>query len=793
MYCSATATLASVALLAVPAFAQNWVDFVNETGARLQADPSVSTSDVQEKDYIVGDLDNDGDEDLICVRKQPFTSTGRDINILFMNEGGVLVDRTAQYAAQSDVSGDQGFLTPTNDRDVELVDVNRDGWLDVVTATTLTDNSSKHLSHPRIYINLGEIDGVWQGIRHEDGRIPQMHATAGPRFCSVASGDLDGDGDEDLYFGDYDSGGSQIYDYNNKLLINDGFGFFTDETDARLTSEMRESAFGAASEIFDMNNDDALDIVKQTSLNAPQHIAVTWNNPSNEGFFNGYQIIDQLAPYFVAVGDLNGDGMLDMVVADDGVDTYYLNQGNGSNGQAQFSQRAFDSVTGGFGGDCYVTDLNNDGHADVIITDVDVDISGCGRATHLLRNRGESPEVTFTREATGISDAMLTGVHDIGLIDINGDGWTDMVIGRCETTEVWMNQPPTGIVFAWDGGIPSYVSPGESRELQFQLQPVGSVDVEPGSGKLYARIEGGAWAELAVEDLGGNEYRGSLPAIACAESIEFYAAGQTVGGTVFTDPGAAPGSGYAAIGADGTETLIRLDFEDPATDWTVQNDSALETGAWEQADPLGTLFGTTPAQPEDDATNGADAVMCFITQNGSVGGSVGEADVDGGPTMLISPVLDLDGTDGTISYARWFFDSETGDSLVTEISDDGGVSWVFVQETSGTNSTWELISFRVGDYVIPSAEVRIRFVANDGGTPSVVEAGIDNLQLDIFACDVDEPCVGDIDGSNGVDVDDLLLMLGAFGDQTDGPEDLDGDGWVTVNDVLVVIGAWGPC
>jgi hypothetical protein len=99
----------------------------------------------------------------------------------------------------------------------------------------------------------------------------------------------------------------------------------------------------------------------------------------------------------------------------------------------------------------------------------------------------------------------------------------------------------------------------------------------------------------------------------------------------------------------------------------------------------------------------------------------------------------------------------------------------------------------VGDYVIPSAEVRIRFVANDGGTPSVVEAGIDNLQLDIFACDVDEPCVGDIDGSNGVDVDDLLLMLGAFGDQTDGPEDLDGDGWVTVNDVLVVIGAWGPC
>jgi hypothetical protein len=185
--------------------------------------------------------------------------------------------------------------------------------------------------------------------------------------------------------------------------------------------------------------------------------------------------------------------------------------------------------------------------------------------------------------------------------------------------------------------------------------------------------------------------------------------------------------------------------------------------------------------------------MCFITQNGSVGGSSGEADVDGGPTKLISPVIDLDGTDGIISYARWFFDSSTGDSLVTEISNDGGVSWEFVQETSGTNSTWELISFRVGDFVIPSAEVRIRFVANDGAPASVVEAGIDNLQLDIYSCDVDEPCLGDIDGGGVVNVDDLLFILAAFGDQTDGAADLDDDGFVTVNDVLVVIGAWGAC
>ncbi|MCP4759956.1 MAG: hypothetical protein GY876_10925 [Planctomycetes bacterium] len=788
-------TVSVFSLLAGVGFAtaQNWVVFVEETSARLQSDPSVGVSDSQEKDYIVGDVDLDGDEDLICVRKEPFTSTGRDINVLFLNEGGVLVDRTAAYASSSDVPGDDGFLTPTNDRDVKLVDVNGDGWLDVVTATTLTDNDFKHLSHPRVYVNLGEDDGIWQGFRHEDARIPQMHATAGPRFCSIASGDIDGDGDQDLYFGDYDSGGTQIYDYNNRLLINDGNGFFTDESESRLTFEMRESAFGAASEIKDMNGDGRFDIVKQTSLNPPQHIAVTWNDPANEGVFNGYQIVDVLAPYFVTVGDLNGDGMLDMVVVDDGVDSYYLNEGNDAQGHAQFAQRGFNSVTNGFGGDAYIVDLNLDGNQDVIITDVDVDISGCSRTTHLMRNRGESPEVTFSREATGISDSMLRGVHDVGIIDINGDGWPDLVVGRCSSTEIWMNQPPTGIVFGWDGGIPSFVSPGQAAPVQFQLQPIGGVDVLAGSGRLYSRPAGGSWAELPLEDLGGETYRGNLPMVECAESIEFYASGETAAGTTYTDPGTAPTSGYTAIGADGTETLIRLDFEEPAAGWVVQNDPSLETGGWEQVDPIGTLYGTTPAQPEDDATNGADALQCFITQNGSVGGGVGEADVDGGPTALVSPAVDLDGTDGTISYARWFFDSEASDALYTEVSGDDGVTWTSVQSTNGTEAAWETASFRIGDFIVPTAAVRVRFVVADDGTPSVVEAGIDNLQLDIYTCDDVVPCDGDIDGSGAVDVNDVLLILGVFGEQTNGPEDIDGDGWVTVKDLLILIGTWGPC
>ncbi|MCH2152152.1 MAG: FG-GAP-like repeat-containing protein [Phycisphaerales bacterium] len=768
-----------------------WVEYLDETDSRLSVDSALGANDMQEKDYAVGDVDNDGDQDVVVVRKEPFTSSGRDINLLWMNEGGVLVDRTSAYATASDVAGDQGFLTPTNDRDVKLADLNGDGWLDVVTATTLTDNESKHLSHPRIYINLGEDNGNWLGFRHEDARMPEMHPEAGPRFCSVAVGDIDGDGDMDLYFGDYDSGTTQIYDYNNKLLINDGNGFFSDQSDSRLTFEMRESAFGAASVFADMNADGALDVVKQTSLNPPQHVAITYNDAGNQGFFAGYEIHDENAPYFVEVGDLNGDGMLDMVVTDDGVDSYYLNTGNGSDGYANFNQRTFDSVTNGFGGDSYIRDLNNDGHMDVIITDVDVDIPGCSRTTHIFRNRGDVPDVTFSIEDTGISQSDRTGVHDVAIIDINGDGWDDLIMGRCSTTEIWMNQPPTGIVFSYPDGLPGYLPPGQAIELRFQLDLIGEGAIESGSGRMFLSIDGDTAVEISLEDLGGNAYRGTLPSGVCAQEYGYWFSARMTDGSTFNDPPTAGASPYESIVANGSTVIQREEFEsEPDPIWTVENDPSLETGSWVRVDPIGTIYGTEQPQPEDDATAGSDAVICFITQNGTDPTSPGEADVDGGPTRLLSPVFSLEDIDGTISYSRWMYDSQNDDLLETEISNDGGLSWTLVQTTGGTGQSWETASFKVSDYLDPTAQMQLRFSVEDAFDPSLVEAGIDNVSLEVLDCET--LCAADINGDAVVNVDDLLTLLGAYG-TSDPVSDIDGSGTVDVNDVLIVIAAWGDC
>jgi len=53
-------------------------------------------------------------------------------------------------------------------------------------------------------------------------------------------------------------------------------------------------------------------------------------------------------------------------------------------------------------------------------------------------------------------------------------------------------------------------------------------------------------------------------------------------------------------------------------------------------------------------------------------------------------------------------------------------------------------------------------------------------------------CSADLNGDEVINVQDLLMVVGAFGN-AGGPEDINGDGIVNVTDLLLVIATWGPC
>jgi hypothetical protein len=140
------------------------------------------------------------------------------------------------------------------------------------------------------------------------------------------------------------------------------------------------------------------------------------------------------------------------------------------------------------------------------------------------------------------------------------------------------------------------------------------------------------------------------------------------------------------------------------------------------------LSMTWARQPEDDRS--PSGTQCFVTGQGTNPQAPDEADVDGGKTTLTSPALDLTGkTLPTIGYWRWFYTSAPGsqDYFAVSLSNDNGATWTPVDLLHDSVARWEEHAIRVTDYLAPTNQMRVRFVAADLGGTSIVEAGVDDI------------------------------------------------------------------
>lgn len=821
---AATAAIASVAQA-------QWATFQKQTSTRMVASASLIVNPNLEHDFTVGDFDRDGDPDLICMRKFPGSVQGGFRDILFMNEGGVLVDRTVEFGSAADAAGSTGMLDPANDRDVEAYDVDNDGWLDLITVTTMSDQVSAMLGQPRVYRNLGNnAQGVWQGFRFEDARIPTMvsksGATANPRACDAAIADYTGDGYVDIYFVDYDtpetSGQTICYDlnsdgdtsdtgecqqspaetasldYDNRLLINQGSanpGYFTDTGTTRLTAAQLASEFGNMCEPGDFNQDGRMDVMRVNTLTTGQDIAIYYPNAGATAWTKDI-VYPGLAPYGLGVNDLNGDGKLDFVVADDGQDRYALNTGVGTDNLANFTTYVITGSPSEFGNSIAIADLNNDGRKDVIVTDVDSDLGpfcpSSGRTTKFYRNTG-TDSALLVNESTTVPSTEQTGWTDAALFDINGDGWIDIVSGTCAGINVYMNAPPINMSWSIAGGVPTTVAPGQSTTLTADATIVGGGSIVAGSAKLFSRLNDGAWANAPLAPISATQFRVDLPALDCGESLDWYISAQlsNTGTATWTYPTGGANAAFSLDPVSGTEVIYATEFEAGTEGWTV-SDTAVTFGSWTLGDPIGTNSGATPVQPETDAS--ATGVNCWFTGQGASGGTAGAGDLDGGPTILISPAMAIGGQDVTISYARWFACVEPTqaqiDSLTVDVRVDGG-AWRNLETFTAASGAWVVHSAKLSSTMGPGNSLQVRFVATDNPNDSTTDAAIDSFSVQRTICEQAPACPGDLDANGVVDGADLGVLLGQWGGTGSG--DLDGNGAVDGADLGVMLGGWGAC
>ena len=329
-------------------------------------------------------------------------------------------------------------------------------------------------------------------------------------------------------------------------------------------------------------------------------------------------------------------------------------------------------------------------------------------------------------------------------------------------------EPPLRILLP--EGVPAYLTPGVATPIAVQIVN-GSENYVGGTGLLHYRYDDGAFQTAALTTTSGSLFEAVLPPAPCAGTPEFYFSAQGDGGAEIVEPRSAPAATYTA--EVGVLTVILDDDFETDKGWTVQ--AGADLGDWERADPDATSTGDwNPVQPGDDHT--VDGTKCYVT-GAAAGSSVGSYDVDGGPSHLLSPILDMEGLDATVSYWRWYhISTQLDDELVVAVSNNGGSSWVTVEEID-TRVTWTHVEWRVSDYVTPTNQVRLRFTVNDNPNNSLIEAAIDDVLVTAFVCELEDM---DADGYAD-DVDNCETTYNP--DQAD--DDHDGVGNVCDNCPLV--------
>ena len=230
------------------------------------------------------------------------------------------------------------------------------------------------------------------------------------RTTGVALGDLDGDGDLDAVF----AMGRHLAEQDS-VLSNDGRGNFFGK---RSLGDAADPSYGVA--LGDLDGDGALDAVVANDIGAR---SIAYKNDGRGQFTSLARLGATGHPRrAVALGDFDEDGDLDVVLVGMGQDHLYFNEGKGQ----RWTERTLGSPAGGEsrGTGVAVADLDADKDLDIVVP---------GRyegESHIYLNDGKG---NFDTQKFGKGPDDPTSVA-VG--DVDGDGDPDIVTANWEQQHV---------------------------------------------------------------------------------------------------------------------------------------------------------------------------------------------------------------------------------------------------------------------------------------------------------------------------------------------------------------------